>query len=325
MDVSKINAAIGQLFEDERARIVFWNDPDGEFARSLQYIALEGVRILKLDEVGALEAKVRIEQDDPAGRYLLYSPAEEPDYENDWLLDIRLYSRSFRADRASIILQELGLVHQYLRQHLAKRRKFFDNKERLRKLTSLVSPEDSDLDLDRKMLAVVSKADQPELFNIVRTLFHSMARDGVLDLKASPPAWTQIEKFELGRAFLGDGQVRLRVRRGQPNSGELAHQATRVGLCPPSCQGTSRCAAAPSIATFRHYECCGLPSPMERQQQQEQQLRRVGRRGRGAPGYAAPSARLQNRRASECDDFSPCGEKDCTRAAEPGDVNYRCD
>ena len=51
--------------------------------------------------------KVRIEQDDPTGRYLLYSPAEEPDYEDDWLLDMRLYGRSFRADRASIILQEL--------------------------------------------------------------------------------------------------------------------------------------------------------------------------------------------------------------------------
>ena len=114
---------------------------------------------------------------------------------------MRLYSPSFRADRASIILQELGLVHQYLRQHLAKRRKFFDNKRRLHKLTNLVSPEDSELDLDRKMLAVVSKADQPELFNIVRTLFHSMAGDGVPDLEASPPAWAQIEKFELDEPF----------------------------------------------------------------------------------------------------------------------------
>ena len=112
-------------------RIVFWNDPEGEFAGSLQDIALKDVEVVNLNEVGALEAKVRIEQDDPAERYLLYSPAEEPDYKNDWLLDMRLYSPSFRADRASIILQELGLVRQSLRQHLAKRRKFFDNKRRL--------------------------------------------------------------------------------------------------------------------------------------------------------------------------------------------------
>ena len=201
MDVAQITAALDQVFNDQQVRIVFWNDPDGEFAGSLPGIALEGVEVLKLDEVGALEAKVRIEQEDPAGRYLLYSPAEEPDYENDWLLDMRLYSRSFRADRASIILQELGLVHQHLRQHLAKRRKFFDNKERLHKLTSLVSPEDSELDLDRKMLTVVAKADQPELFNIVRTLFHSMTEGDAPDLEASPPAWAQIERFELDEPF----------------------------------------------------------------------------------------------------------------------------
>ena len=104
MDVAQITDALDQVFNDEQVRIVFWNDPDGEFVESLADIELEGVEVLKLDEVGALEAKVRIEQEDPAGRYLLYSPAEEPDYEDDWLLDMRLYGRSFRADRASIIL-----------------------------------------------------------------------------------------------------------------------------------------------------------------------------------------------------------------------------
>ena len=201
MDVAQITDALGRVFNDEHVRIVFWNDPDGEFIETLPDIALAGVEVLKLDEVGALEVKVRIEQDDPTGRYLLYSPAEEPDYEDDWLLDMRLYGRSFRADRASIILQELGLAHQHLRQHLAKRRKFFDNKERLHKLTSLVSPEDSELDLDRKMLAVVAKADQPELFNIVRTLFHSMTEGDAPDLEAIPPTWAQIERFELDEPF----------------------------------------------------------------------------------------------------------------------------
>ena len=201
MDVAQITDALDQVFNDEQVRVVFWNDPGGEFVGSLPDIALEGVAVLKLDEIGALEAKVRIEQDDPAGRYLLYSPAEEPDYEDDWLLDMRLYGRSFRADRASIILRELGLAHQHLRQHLAKRRKFFDSRERLHKLTSLVSPEDSALDLDRKLLAVVAKADQPELFDIVRTLFHSMATDDAPDLEAAPPAWAQIERFELDEPF----------------------------------------------------------------------------------------------------------------------------
>ena len=51
----------------------------------------------------------------PTAKFLLYAPTEEPDYEDDWLLDIRLYSRSFRADRASILLQDLGWSNQHLR------------------------------------------------------------------------------------------------------------------------------------------------------------------------------------------------------------------
>ena len=58
-----------------------------------------------------------------------------------------------------------------------------------------------ELDLDRKMLSVVAKADQPELFNIVRTLFHSMTEGGVADLKARPLAWVQIERLELDEPF----------------------------------------------------------------------------------------------------------------------------
>ena len=89
------------------------------------------------------------------------------------MLDIRLYSESFRADRASILLQELGLLTASLREHLLKYRKFFDAKDRLQKIKNLVAPDDMAADLDRKMIAVVAKADQPELFNLVRTIFHA--------------------------------------------------------------------------------------------------------------------------------------------------------
>ena len=89
---------------------------------------------------GRLRPKFVWSGTNPVGKFLLYAPTEEPDYEDDWLLDIRLYSRSFRADRASILLQELGLVNQHLRTHIADRRKFFDAKDRLQKIKSLVAP-----------------------------------------------------------------------------------------------------------------------------------------------------------------------------------------
>ncbi len=171
MDVSQLQEALARRFNEEGARLVFWNDPEGEFQSALGDLALEDVQIVKLDEHPALELKIRLEQEDKEGRYLLYSPTEEPDYRDDWLLDVRLYSRSFRADRASILLDELGLTRQQLRAHIAKRRKFFDNKERVRKLKALVDEDDVelDLDLDRKMMAVAARADQPETSSTIST------------------------------------------------------------------------------------------------------------------------------------------------------------
>jgi hypothetical protein len=201
-DINKINDALDRVFNEEKQRIVFWNDPECEFKNVLPYLLLENVTVLRLDETGALAVKLRVERDDPAGRYLLYSPTEEPDYERDWLLDIRLYSRSFRADRASILLDELGLANQYLRQHIADRRKFFDNKERFQKLKVMVRTGDTGPDLDCKMIAVVAKADQPELFNILCTLFHSYTDSGKeIDLDASSSTWALLEKFELDAPF----------------------------------------------------------------------------------------------------------------------------
>jgi hypothetical protein len=48
------------------------------------------------------------------------------------------------------------------------------------------------------MIAIVTKADQPELFNIVRTLFHAYTEAGdEIDIDTPPPAWEQVEEFDL--------------------------------------------------------------------------------------------------------------------------------
>lgn len=194
------------------------------------------IKVLRLDQEGALAVKIRVEREDPTGRYLIYTPTPEPDYDDDWLLDIRLYSHTFRADRASIILDELGLANQALRVHIEERKKFFDNKERFNKLQALVSPQDTELDLDRKMLTVLVKAEQPDAFSIVLALFHSLAgfpvrsvsyhktqiKAGALvkgegvaepedelllhdkgepDLGTLPPAWEMVAKLGLDGAF----------------------------------------------------------------------------------------------------------------------------
>jgi uncharacterized protein (TIGR02687 family) len=200
-DLKQIQSALHRLFHEESNRVVFWNDPDREFEDSIETLNLDGVTTVMLHQSGALDTKIRIDRLEPNTKFLLYSPSEEPEYEDDWLLDIRLFSRSFRADRASILLQELGLANLHLRSHLADRRKFFDSKDRSQRLKSLVEPSDVAPDLDRKMIGVITKAEQAELFNLVRTLFHAWTDSTEFDLDEPPAVWGQVEKFDLDAPF----------------------------------------------------------------------------------------------------------------------------
>lgn len=207
MEEKQLTDALTKIFIQDNARIVFWNDPEREFEGFIQQqmflnLGNTSISIIRLDKTGSLEAKIRMERDEPEAKFLVYSSSEEPDYEDDWLLDIRLYSRSFRADRASIILDELKLSQQAIRQHIAARRKFFDSKERLQKLIPLVDPNDAEDDLDRKMVSIVVKSDQPEWFNILLSLFHSFT-DGKtdIDLDSPPECWEVMEKYDLTGTF----------------------------------------------------------------------------------------------------------------------------
>ncbi len=201
-DLAKIQESLTKLFHKENARIIFWHDPDREFEILLSTLALPDITTIKLDQESSLQVKLRLEREEPNGKFLLYSAREEPEYDSDWLLDIRLYSKTFRADRASILLQELGLMQQSLKSHLALRRKFFDSKDRVARLKNLVQPQDSAIDLDRKMIAVITKADQPELFHFIRIFFHGWMDFPTLDLEEqTPPAWEMMEKMELDEPF----------------------------------------------------------------------------------------------------------------------------
>ena len=43
----------------------------------MAFIMLEGVTLLRLDEVGALEVKIRLERTEHTGKFLLYAPTTE--------------------------------------------------------------------------------------------------------------------------------------------------------------------------------------------------------------------------------------------------------
>jgi len=79
-DLNQIQTAIDRHFNQKGDRIVFWNDHDQEFSNTLPFIFLVGVTTLRLDDFGALEAKLRMGREEPTSKFPLYAPTEEPDY-----------------------------------------------------------------------------------------------------------------------------------------------------------------------------------------------------------------------------------------------------
>jgi hypothetical protein len=197
MDIKQISDTLNRIFTEKNKRIIFWYDGEKEFDEILSSLELNGAAILRMDAHSALELKIKLEIDDPAGKYLLYAPWHEPPLEDDWLFDIRLYSYTFLADTASITLKELDLNHQSIRPYIQTRKAFFNSQDRMNRLKKWVAADDLEDEIDLKMLAVITRADQPEPFSILIKLFDSFCQKGKFDIQETSKPWMEIEKLDL--------------------------------------------------------------------------------------------------------------------------------
>ncbi|MDY7545497.1 BREX-1 system phosphatase PglZ type A [Glaciimonas sp. CA11.2] len=199
MSTSRIAESLNTLFTQQP--IVFWNDADAEFASQVDQLDLPDVQLIRLDQTPALQAKLMIERETGDKRWLIYAPNEEPEAAQDWLLDVRLRGKPFRADSTSILLEELGLASHALRDHLKLRGKFLRAKDRIERLKRWVEPHDSADDIDRKMMAVVTRAENAEAASIFLKVFSALVSEGSGDLGALPKPLAEIGINELEEAF----------------------------------------------------------------------------------------------------------------------------
>lgn len=166
-------------------RIVFWHDPDKRFLEELDNLELENVTQLDMTDQSQLAVKKRIEIDEPEQQFLLWFPHDAPPKEFDWLLDIRLYSTEFHADFAAITLNTLGIPQLGLREHIQRRKAFFSTK-RLSALKGLVTEQENEASLDKKMVAVIAgvKTAKTEeiLFSLI-TQYVNQQKDDDSDLE----------------------------------------------------------------------------------------------------------------------------------------------
>ena len=149
--MKRIHDSLIQTFQ--RHRLVFWYDASGEWQKTFD--AFDGHGITKLvvanNEFGT---KVRI-LESPTGRFLIYCPSERAPDADNWLLDLLMQGHEFKADRASLAVQEVGLPYEF-RPLAEQHAEFFKEPKRVHRFKELVDKGDGVTDLRLKMMAVLA-------------------------------------------------------------------------------------------------------------------------------------------------------------------------
>lgn len=212
LDIRKRFAA--PLPDNYKRRIIFWQDPDGEFASQVDELCLDGVKLLKLTGTNNFAAKMLLSETDLESDYLVYSPLSYSDVRDNWLLDIELYSEQFRADLLSLRMQELNMPSvPQLRRAMKGYSRFFDNKERMAKLAALGSSYNSVGQLHIDILAVLSGAGSNTASAVVRAILlagleieDNAAITAIRKFGNEAVLWELIERYT-GYAYAQDGSL----------------------------------------------------------------------------------------------------------------------
>ena len=118
------------LEEFYKRRIIFWNDEDSEFLEEVKDLTLTNASVLILESGNLFTSKKLLSFDDLENNYLVYNPLSF-EKENDWFLDIKLYSEEFRADLLSRWMDEMHINNTpELRKEVKKYKEFFKAKAR---------------------------------------------------------------------------------------------------------------------------------------------------------------------------------------------------
>ena len=97
MDAERIVQDLNRRFaaplpEFYERRIIFWYDEDREFEEQIDDIQLDNVVLLKATGSNSFEIKKRLTLDDTRNNYLIYCPISYESPEDNWLLNIELFS-----------------------------------------------------------------------------------------------------------------------------------------------------------------------------------------------------------------------------------------
>lgn len=198
-----LNARFRQPLPDYYPRrIIVWRDEDGEFAETVNEIKLENARLLVMRPDHMFELRRQIEMDYAQENLLLYCPLRFDTPQENWLLDVFLYSEEFRADYWSLLFDELNIENsQTMREYAHTVSSFFASKERRMKLKALRETYSDETALQTGIFCVLCGLKTHDMQAVTRTVLAADAENSPLDTLAKfcgEDAFWQVMKREYG-------------------------------------------------------------------------------------------------------------------------------
>ncbi|MWL55307.1 BREX-1 system phosphatase PglZ type A, partial [Escherichia coli] len=142
-----------------------------EFAEEIDNLELTNAKILTLTGNNNFAVKKTIDVDEPTQNFLLYNPISYEKVEDDWLLDVELYSEEFRADLIAIWMDEMGIPSSVaLRNQVKKYSKFLNAKARREDVVKLSDSLDSPMKLQLAVMASIGEAGRTEPIAIIKSV-----------------------------------------------------------------------------------------------------------------------------------------------------------
>lgn len=179
MDIEKVIQDLNRRFaaplpEYYHRRIIFWHDEDREFEDKLEEIQLDNAKLVALNGSNTFMVKKLLSNDDLTSNYLVYTPLSFDKPDDDWLIDVKLYSEEFRADLISMWMDEMGLVSNFsMRKEVKHYRKFFNAKDRRAKVAAQSKTPEKPVQLHMAVMAAICGIKDPQPNQIMQCVFRA--------------------------------------------------------------------------------------------------------------------------------------------------------
>lgn len=213
LNLKQITDKLNSEFTGDVRKLVFWYDANAEFQEDIDTIELENAKVLHLEPDNQFYIKYFLECEDTTTNYLVYAPFAKPALRDNHLADTIRYSKEFFADRASLLLLDLGIDERYkpVIQHYIK---FFANKDRTQKFYDLEIECFNRSTIEVALMSVLCKSKTASFEEVLRCV---LTDDGLDDNKYL----AEFEKYDLLSAFWQQADVAFGYNDTKPSLEKL--------------------------------------------------------------------------------------------------------